>query len=63
LEEALIEKGRLVVNKAITPKIPQDIYDRLEQEWRVIDPERPELPQKPTSFDDGYSRLRISRVD
>lgn len=42
--------------------IEQTIFDKLEREWRVIDPDRPKPEAKPI-LSEAPKRLKISRVD
>ena len=42
--------------------VPKDTFDRLEREWRMIDPDRPTSVPKPAPVE-APKRLRITRVD
>jgi hypothetical protein len=46
----------------MAPVMPRDIFDKLEREWRLIEPDRKEPDQKPVP-DTIPKRLKISRVD
>lgn len=46
----------------MSEKLPQSFYDRLEREWRMLDPERPK-PEPRLEPTEPLKRLRISRVD
>jgi hypothetical protein len=42
--------------------IPKRFFDRLEREWRLIEPDREKPDQKPIDCEPP-KRLKISRVD
>jgi hypothetical protein len=42
--------------------IPKNFFDKLEREWRLIDPQRPKPEEKPQPIS-MPKRLKISRVD
>ncbi|MBU1317232.1 MAG: hypothetical protein KJ947_25895 [Alphaproteobacteria bacterium] len=44
--------------------IPQNVFEKLEREWRVIDAERPRpAPKDAATEATPVRRLRIGRVD
>lgn len=40
----------------------RNIFDKLEREWRLVDPERP-YPEKLPQLPETERRLKVSRVD
>lgn len=42
--------------------IPKNVFDKLEREWRLIDPERPK-PEKTPQLTKAGKRLKVSRFD
>lgn len=43
--------------------IPMNVFERLEREWRMIDPERPAQSEQNKTVTLPQRRLRISRFD
>lgn len=43
--------------------IPMNVFERLEREWRMIDPDRPAQSEQSKTVTLPQRRLRISRFD
>ncbi len=46
----------------MTQQIPQHVFERLEREWRLMEPERKPEPPKPI-LPEPLPRLRVGRYD
>lgn len=43
--------------------IPESVVQRLEREWRMIDRERPQQPERQPQENVKLPRLKVGRVD
>ncbi|WP_187182031.1 hypothetical protein [Rhizobium sp. WL3] len=43
--------------------VPMNVFERLEREWRMIDPERPTTSEQTKQIALPQRRLRINRFD